>query len=193
PFGSAVQANLVSGRVLVCGCGALGGVLAQTLFRAGVGELVLVDRDVVELSNLPRQILFSERQAREGTPKALAARETLEASGGPSTIQAHVLHLDARNLELLAEDVDLILDGTDNLETRFLLNDFAVERGIPWVYAGVVGSSGLVLPIVPAHSACLACLFPTPAPADALATCDSAGVLLSAVGAIGSLAAGLGM
>jgi len=193
PFGREGQANLVSSRVLVVGCGALGGVLAQTFFRAGVGELVLVDRDVVELSNLPRQVLFDEHQARAGTPKALAARETLERSGGTGKVQAHVLHLDARNLALVAEDVDLVLDGTDNLETRYLLNDFCVERGIPWVYAGVVGSAGLVLPILPGRSACLACVFPAPPPDDALATCETAGVLLPAVGAVASFAAGLGL
>src|SRR5262245_16314884 len=193
PLGHRGQGHLVSARVLVVGCGALGGVLAQTLFRVGVGELVLVDRDVVELSNLPRQVLFDERHAREGTPKALAARETLEKSGGPTAVRAHVLHLEARNLELVAEDVDLVLDGTDNLETRYLLNDFCVERGLPWVYAGVVGSSGLVLPILPGRSACLACLFPEPPPPGALPTCDTAGVLLPAVGAVASLAAGLGL
>jgi molybdopterin/thiamine biosynthesis adenylyltransferase len=193
PFGRAGQANLVSARVLVVGCGALGGVLAQTFHRAGVGELVLVDRDVVEVSNLPRQVLFDERQARAGLPKALAARATLEASGGPTTVKSHVLHLDARNLELVAEDVDLVLDGTDNLETRYLLNDFCVERGLPWVYAGVVGSAGLVLPVLPGRSACLACVFPAPPPDGVLPTCESAGVLLPAVGAVASLAAGLGL
>lgn len=193
PLGREGQGNLVSARVLVVGCGALGGILAQTLFRAGVGELVLVDRDVVELSNLPRQVLFDERHAREGTPKALAARDTLERSGGPSVVRAHVLNLDARNLELVADDVDLVLDGTDNLETRYLLNDFCIARGLPWVYAGVVGSSGLVLPILPGRSACLACLFPEPPPAGVLPTCESAGVLLSAVGAVASFAAGLGL
>lgn len=193
PLGRVGQGNLVSARVLVVGCGALGGVLAQTLFRAGVGELVLVDRDVVELSNLPRQVLFDERHARAGTPKALAARETLEQSGGPTAVTSHVLHLDARNLELLAEDADLILDGTDNLETRYLLNDFSVAHGVPWVYAGVVGSAGLVLPVLPGCSACLACLFPEVPPLDSLPTCDTAGVLLPAVGAVASFAAGLGL
>jgi molybdopterin/thiamine biosynthesis adenylyltransferase len=193
PFGREGQANLVSARVLVVGCGALGGVLAQTFFRAGVGELVLVDRDVVELSNLPRQVLFDERQARAGMPKALAARETLERLGGTSRVQAHVLHLDARNLALVAEDVDLVLDGTDNLETRYLLNDFCVERGIPWVYAGVVGSAGLVLPVLPGRSACLACVFPAEPPPESLPTCDTAGVLMPAVGAVASFAAGLGL
>jgi adenylyltransferase/sulfurtransferase len=190
PFGREGQANLVSARVLVVGCGALGGVLAETLFRAGVGELVLVDRDVVELSNLPRQILFDERHARLGVPKAVAARETLEQSGGPTRIRAHVLHLEARNLELVAEDADLILDGTDNLETRYLLNDFSVARAVPWIYAGVVGSSGLVMPVLPGRSACLACLFPEPPRPEDLATCDTAGVLLPAVLAVGAFAAG---
>ncbi|HEX6883311.1 MAG TPA: ThiF family adenylyltransferase [Planctomycetota bacterium] len=193
PFGRSGQANLVSARVLVVGCGALGGVLAETLFRAGVGELVLVDRDVVELSNLPRQILFDERHARAGTPKALAARETLERCGGPTRVTAHVLHLEARNLELVAADADLILDGTDNLETRYLLNDFALAHDVPWVYAGVVGSSGLVLPVLPGRSACLTCLFPDPPAPGALPTCDTAGVLLPAVLAVGAFAAGLGL
>jgi len=193
PLGREGQANLVSARVLVVGCGALGGVLAQTLFRAGIGEMVLVDRDVVEISNLPRQVLFTERQAAAGQPKALAARETLEASGGPTALRAHVVHLDARNLELLAEDCDLVLDGTDNLETRYLLNDFCVERGVPWIYAGVVGASGLVLPVLPGRGACLRCLFPELAPPGVLPTCDTAGVLMPAVGAVGSLAAGLAL
>lgn len=193
PFGRAGQANLVSARVLVVGCGALGGVLAESFHRAGVGELVLVDRDVVELSNLPRQVLFEERHAREGTPKALAARESLERIGGPTRVEAHVRHLDARNLELLAEDCDLVLDGTDNLETRYLVNDYCVERGVPWVYAGVVGAAGLVLPVLPGRGACLACVFPAAPPADSLPTCDTAGVLGPAVLAVASFAAGLGL
>jgi adenylyltransferase/sulfurtransferase len=193
PLGPAGQASLVSARVLVVGCGALGGVLAETLFRAGVGELVLVDRDVVELSNLPRQVLFDERHAHAGTPKAVAAKESLERSGGPTLVHAHVAHVDARNLELLADDVDLILDGTDNLETRYLINDYSIEHVVPWIYAGVVGSTGHVLPIHPGRSACLACRFPPPPPDRTLPTCDNAGVLLPAVGAVASFAAGLAL
>lgn len=193
PLGRRGQAGLVSSRVLVVGCGALGGVLAQTLFRSGVGELVLVDRDLVEWSNLPRQVLFDERHARAGTPKALAARQTLEHGGGPTRVEAHVAHVDARNLERLAEDCDLVLDGTDNLETRYLINDHCVERGVPWVYAGVVGSAGLVLPVRPGEGACLSCLFPEPPPDGVLPTCDTAGVLLPAVGAVASIAAGLAL
>ncbi len=190
PFGGAGQERLAAARATLVGCGALGGVLAQTLFRAGIGELVLVDRDVVEPTNLPRQVLFDERHALERTPKALAAKESLERSGGPTRVHAHVAQLDARNVAELAGDADLVLDGTDNLETRYLLNDFCVQRRLPWIYAGVVGASGLVLPILPGRTACLRCLFPTPPPRDSLPTCETAGVLLPAVGAIASLAAG---
>ena len=133
---------LASARVLVVGCGAIGGVLAQTFTRVGVGELVLVDRDVVELTNLPRQVLFEDRHAADGTPKALAAAETLARIGGPTKVVAHPLHLDAGNVEELAAGCDLILDGTDNLATRYLLNDHCVANEVPWVYAGVVASEG---------------------------------------------------
>ena len=131
-FGRAGQANLVSARVLVVGCGALGGVLAQTFFRAGVGELVLVDRDVVELSNLPRQVLFDERQARAGLPKALAARATLEASGGPTAVHSHVLHLDARKPHAVqnptgVDRVHLVVDVVSNRAVRELIN-FGAEH-----------------------------------------------------------------
>ncbi len=193
PLGKEGQERLEGARVLLVGCGALGGALAQTLVRAGVGELVLVDRDVVETSNLPRQVLFDERHAVEGTPKALAAVESLERIGGPTRLEPHVAQLDARNLPVLGLGADLLLDGTDNLETRYLLNDFAVERGVPWIYAGVVGASGLVLPVLPRRGACLACLFQSAPPPGVLPTCDTAGVILPAVLLVASLAAGLAL
>jgi len=193
PLGRAGQARLEASRVLLVGCGALGGVLAQTLTRAGVGDLVLVDRDVVELTNLPRQVLFDERHAREGTPKVDAAVEGLRRIGGPTRHVPHAVHLDAGNLRRLAAEADLILDGTDNLATRYLLNDYCVERGLPWVYAGVVGASGVVLPVIPGRSACLRCFFPDPPPPGTLPTCDSAGVLLPAVAAVASLQAGFAL
>ncbi len=174
--------------MLLVGCGALGGSLAQTLVRSGVGRVRLVDRDLVELTNLPRQVLFHE--ADLGRPKAEAALEALAAIGGPSQVDARAQHLDADNLESLAEGVDLILDGTDNLSTRYLLNDYAVERGRPWVYGGVVGSGGLVMPVLPGTGACLRCVFPEPPPPGSLDTCDSAGVLLPAVAAVAALQAG---
>ncbi len=193
PLGAEGQAALERARVVVVGCGALGGVLAQTLVRAGVGRIELVDRDIVELSNLPRQVLFSERHAQDGTPKALAAAETLAAIGGPSEVVPHALHLDAKNLLELAAGVDLLVDGTDNLETRYLLNDFSIEHSIPWVYAGVVGGAGLVMPVIPGESACLRCVFPEPPPPGTLPTCDTAGVILPAVGVVASMAAGLAL
>ena len=174
--------------MLLVGCGALGGSLAQTLARSGVGRLAIVDRDLVELTNLPRQVLFHE--ADLGRPKAEVARERLAEVGGPSRVEAHAEHLDADNLEALAAGVDLVLDGTDNLATRYLLNDFAVERDLPWVYGGVVGAGGLVLAVLPGRGACLRCVFPEPPPPGALDTCDTAGVLLPAVAAVAALQAG---
>ncbi len=188
PFGASGQERMGRARVLLVGCGALGGSLAQTLVRCGVGELVLADRDVVELTNLPRQVLFEERHL--GRPKAEAARESLARIGGPSRVEAHAVHVDADNVEELAERADLVLDGTDNLATRYLVNDLCVERGTPWVYGGVVGASGLVMPVVPGRGACLRCLFPEPAPAGSLPTCDTAGVILPAVAAVASFQAG---
>jgi len=193
PLGRAGQARIAEARVLLVGCGALGGVLAQCFVRAGVGRLVLVDRDVVEPTNLPRQVLFDERHAREGTPKAMAAAETLARVGGPTEVVPHAAHLDARNLAELAEGAELLLDGTDNLETRYLLNDYALENDLPWVYAAVVGGAGLVLPVRPGRGACLRCLFPEPPPPGTLPTCDTSGVILPAVGVVASMAAGLGL
>jgi adenylyltransferase/sulfurtransferase len=193
PIGREGQERIESATVLLVGCGALGGVLAQTLARAGVGRLRIVDRDVVEESNLARQVLFEERHARAGTPKAEAAAETLARIGGPTRIEALAEHLDASNVEELGRGVDLVLDGTDNLSTRYLVNDWCVENTRPWVYGGVVGSAGLVMAVLPGSGPCLRCLFPSPPPPGTLATCDTAGVILPAVGAIASLQAGLAL
>lgn len=178
-LGAAGQARLQDSSVLLVGCGALGGSLAQTLVRCGVGRLVLADRDVVELSNLPRQVLFEDDQL--GRSKARAAQQTLARIGGPTRVEAQAVHVDAENIEQLAEGCDLLLDGTDNLATRYLINDLCVESSRPWIYGGVVGASGLVLPVLPGRGACLRCLFPDPAPPGSLATCDTAGVILPAV------------
>lgn len=187
------QARLERSRVLLVGCGALGGVLAQTLTRAGVGELVLVDRDVVEETNLPRQVLFEDGHAAAGRLKVEAARETLARIGGPTRLEPHAQHLDADTIDELAEGADLVLDGTDNLGTRYLVNDWCVQEGVPWIYGGVVGSGGLVLPVLPGRGPCLRCLFDEPPPAGSLPTCDTAGVVLPAVGAVASLQAGLAL
>jgi molybdopterin/thiamine biosynthesis adenylyltransferase len=193
PLGARGQAALQEKRVLLVGCGALGGVLAQCLVRAGVGELVFVDRDIVELTNLPRQVLFNDEHAVKGELKVDAARETLALMGGPTALEPHAEHLDAENIEDLAEGCDLILDGTDNLGTRYLVNDYCVESGTPWVYGGVVGSGGLVLPVLPGVGPCLRCLFDEPPPTGSLPTCDTAGVILPAVGVIASMQAGLAL
>ncbi|MEM1449772.1 MAG: ThiF family adenylyltransferase [Planctomycetota bacterium] len=193
PLGPEGQARLAESSVLVVGCGALGGVLAQWLTRAGVGTLHLVDRDVVEPTNLPRQVLFTEQHAMDGAPKAHASAETLRAVGGPTRIVPHVAHLDADLLLELGAGVDLVLDGTDNMGTRYLINDFAVREGTPWIYAGVVSGGGVVLPVLTGEGPCLRCLFPDPPPPGTLPTCDTAGVLGPAVGAVASLQAGLAM
>lgn len=193
PLGRAGQERLSRSRVLLVGCGALGGALAQSMARSGVGTLVIVDRDLVELSNLPRQVLFDERHAHDALPKVEAARETLARLGGPTRLELHAEHLDARNIETLARGCELVLDGTDNLSTRYLVNDYAVERGIPWVYAGVVASHGLALAVRPGVGPCLRCIFPDPAPSGSLPTCDTAGVIQPAVAAIAGLQAGLAL
>lgn len=192
-LGADGQRRLGEARVLLVGCGALGGSLALNLHRAGVGELRLVDRDVVELSNLPRQVLFDAEHVERRSPKVDAAAETLARAGGPTRVVPHARHLDATALDELGRDVDLILDGTDNLATRYLVNDFAVREGRPWIYGGVVGSGGMVMPIVPPDGPCLRCLFPDPAPPGSLETCDSAGVIAPAVAAIAALQAGLAL
>jgi len=193
PLGAEGQARLEQSRVLLVGCGALGGALAASLVRSGVGSLVIVDRDLVEESNLPRQILFDERHAREGWAKVRAAAESLERIGGPTRLETHAVHLDSENLGALAQGAGLVLDGTDNLETRYLLNDWCVRERVPWVYGGVVGSGGLVMAVRPEQGPCLRCVFPTPAPAASLETCETAGVLQPAVALIAALQAGLAL
>lgn len=192
-LGDAGQQRLQGASVLLVGCGALGGVLAQSLVRSGVGRVKLVDRDVVEVSNLPRQVLFEDRHAAAATLKVEAARETLSRIGGPTRLEAFAEHLDADNIEELADDCDLILDGTDNMATRYLVNDYSVDYEVPWVYGGVVGAGGLVMAVRPGVGPCLRCVFPEPPPPGSLPTCDTAGVLQPAVGAIASLQAGLAL
>lgn len=184
-WGAEGQSRLQAARVALVGVGALGGSVAQWLVRAGVGELHLIDRDTVALSNLPRQVLFDADDARCGRPKVRAAAQHLERIGGPTQLHEHAAHLDARLLRRLGREVDLWIDGTDNPATRYLLNDYAVKFERPWIYAGAVGTGGVVLPVMPdVDGPCLRCLFPDPPPAGVLPTCDSAGVLGPAVGMI---------
>lgn len=189
PLGEAGQRRLAQGRALVCGCGALGSMLANTLVRAGVGAVRIVDRDFVELSNLHRQVLFDEQDATAGLPKAIAAAEKLRKINSSVAVEPVVADLTPANIEDLCRDVDVLLDGTDNFETRFLINDAAVWLGLPWVYGGCVGAEGQTMTILPGSTACLRCLLPECPPPGSTPTCDTVGVLGPIVGVIASLEA----
>ncbi len=188
-LGEAGQRRLLGSRVLLCGCGALGTVLAETLARAGVGFLRIVDRDFVEYSNLQRQILFDESDVRDQLPKAIAAARKIEQINSDVTVEPVVADVDYTNIRKLAEGVDLILDGTDNFEIRFLINDCALETGTPWVYAGCISSHGQSMPIFPNETACLRCLIDSPPDPGSSETCDTAGILGPTVNVIASLQA----
>lgn len=180
-IGEAGQQRLSQSKVLLCGCGALGTALADTLIRAGVGFLRIVDRDFVDVTNLQRQVLFDEQDIADNLPKAVAAATKLSRINSQVTIESHVADFDQRNCHNFAAGVDLILDGTDNFETRFLINDLALDTGIPWVYAGVVGSHGQTMAIFPHQSACLRCVIESPPDPGTNETCDTAGVIAPAI------------
>ena len=173
----------------ICGCGALGSVLANTLARAGVGHLRIVDRDFLELNNLQRQVLYDEDDVAAGLPKAIAARNRLVKINSQIEIEAIVADVDHTNIARLLEGVDLILDGTDNFETRFLLNDAAVKFNTPWIYGGCLGAEGQTLTILPGKGPCLRCLMPDTPPPGSTPTCDSAGILGTIINVIASIEA----
>jgi adenylyltransferase/sulfurtransferase len=185
-LGEAGQAKIRASSVAIVGCGALGTVQAEAMARAGVGRLRIIDRDFVEWSNLQRQFLFEEADAAEALPKAVAATRRLARVNSEVAVESMVADLTAANVEDLFENIDLILDGTDNFETRFLINDAAVERGIPWVYGAAVGSYGIKLAIVPARTACFRCVYPEP-PQGAQPTCETEGVLAPVTATIAAL------
>ena len=180
------QAKLAAAQVVIVGCGATGAAAASLLARAGVGTLTLIDRDFVEESNLQRQVLFDESDALDSLPKAEAARRKILLFNSAATIQAHVADLVPGNIHDLLRGAHLVLDGTDNFETRYLINDFAIEQNIPWIYAAALGSYASTMNILPGDTACLACLFPKP-PAGVVETCDTAGILNSAVNLAASI------
>ncbi|MCA9190673.1 MAG: ThiF family adenylyltransferase [Planctomycetales bacterium] len=184
PMGECGQAELAKKTVAICGCGALGSVIAERLARSGVGRLRLIDRDWVELSNLQRQTLFHERHAAQAIPKSVAAAEVLAQINSEITIVPLVEDITFENIDSLLAGCDLIMDGTDNFETRFLINDWALKNLVPWVHGGCLGASGQILTIIPHITACFRCLVPDLPPREALQTCDSAGVLGPAVGLI---------
>src|SRR4051812_2157206 len=183
------QRKLLDSLALVVGCGALGSVIANTLARAGVGHLRIVDRDFLELNNLQRQVLYDEDDVAAGVPKAIAAFERLKKINSTITIEPIVADVDHANIERLAAGVNCIVDGTDNFETRFLLNDAAVKLGIPWIYGGCLAAEGQSLTIQPGKTPCLRCLMPEPPPPGTSPTCDSAGILGTIIGVIASFEA----
>jgi molybdopterin/thiamine biosynthesis adenylyltransferase len=188
-LGEAGQRALMRSRVTLCGCGALGTVLANHLVRAGVGFLRIIDRDFIETHNLQRQILFDEHDVRDNLPKAEAAARKLRLINSSIEIEPVVTDLDHTNAVQLIGDADLVLDGTDNFETRYLINDAAIKLNKPWVYGGVIGSEGQTMTIVPGKTPCLRCLIETAPPPGMTPTCETAGVLGPAVAVIASFEA----
>lgn len=179
PIGQVGQQKIQEGTALIIGCGALGTSISETLVRAGIGKVILADRDYVEPSNLQRQQLFTEQDALDGTPKVIAAKRQLLAIRSDTQIDIVLDHIDGPLIEELVHNVDIILDATDNFETRLLINDIAWKKGIPWIYGACVGSSSMVYPFIPEETACFRCLLPVlPAVNE---TCDTAGIIASAV------------
>jgi adenylyltransferase/sulfurtransferase len=189
PIGTGGQERLLAAHAVIVGCGALGSFHAGALARAGVGRLTVIDRDYVEPSNLHRQFLFEEEDAQAALPKAVAAVRRIARINSSIEVRPAVVDLTASNIADLLGDAGLILDGTDNFETRYLINDFAVSRGIPWIYGAAVASYGLTMPVIPGHTACLRCVYPEP-PFGAQPTCETAGVLNAIVSAVASLQVG---
>lgn len=187
-IGEAGQEKLLAAHAVIVGCGALGSLHAAALARAGVGRLSIVDRDYVEPSNLQRQWLFEEADAAEGIPKAVAAERRLRAINSGVRVRGIVADLTPANVEEHLAGAGVVLDGTDNFETRYLINDFSIARGIPWIYGAAVGSYGLTMPVIPGRTSCLRCVYPN-LPSGAQPTCETAGVLASVTAAVASFQA----
>lgn len=185
-LGEQGQQRLLDACVAIVGCGALGTFHADALARAGVGRLKIIDRDYVELSNLQRQWLFDESDAAAGLPKAAAAAQAIARINSSIAAEPLISDLTPSNIAELLEGANLILDGTDNFETRYLLNDYAISTQTPWIYGAAVGSYGLSMAIIPGHTSCLKCVYPSP-PTGAQPTCETAGVLGSITALIASL------
>jgi adenylyltransferase/sulfurtransferase len=185
-IGAQGQERLAAAQVAIVGCGAIGSATAGLLARAGVGAIHIIDRDYVEPSNLQRQSLFDEGDASESLPKAIAAARKIKTFNGEIRVEPQVADLTPANAAELLAGSQLILDGTDNFETRYLLNDFCVQGGVPWIYAAAVGSYGITMNVVPGETACLACFFAAP-PQGIVETCDTSGILNTAVNLVASV------
>ncbi|HUO07666.1 MAG TPA: ThiF family adenylyltransferase [Phycisphaerae bacterium] len=186
PIGIEGQKKLKAAKVLLVGCGALGTVLGNLLARAGVGHLTIVDRDFIEITNLQRQILFDHDDIEQNLPKSVAAQKKIARINPEVTVEAVVADVNHTNIEQLAAGKDLLLDGTDNFETRFLINDVSIKLNIPWIYGAVISASGLGMNILPGKTPCLRCIFETMPPPGMNPTCDTAGVLGPAVSIVSS-------
>jgi adenylyltransferase/sulfurtransferase len=187
-IGADGQGRLSQSRAVVVGCGATGSALASLLARSGVGTLRILDRDYVEPSNLQRQTLFDENDARESVPKAIAAARQIARFNSQIVVEPYVADLTPGNVDSLLGGADLILDGTDNFETRYLINDYALKNSVAWIYSAAVGSYTLTMNILPRETACLSCIFPE-SPRGTVETCETAGILNSAVNLVASIAA----
>jgi molybdopterin-synthase adenylyltransferase len=186
-IGETGQKRLSESSVLIVGCGALGSVIANSLVRAGVGRVRIIDRDFIELDNLPRQILFDEEDVRKGLPKAIAAAEKLRLINSEITIEPVVEDLTAQNIESLLKGIDLVIDGTDNFETRFLINEASVKFSVPWIYGGVVSTYGMSFTIIPGETPCFQCFVNEMPQPGSSPTCDTVGVLGTAVSIVASI------
>jgi molybdopterin/thiamine biosynthesis adenylyltransferase len=188
-IGESGQRRLAGATVLIIGCGALGTVSANHLARAGIGYIRIIDRDYVELSNLQRQILFDETDALNRIPKAVAAAQKLEKINSDIRIESIMADVNPGNIEELIDDVDLVLDATDNMEIRYLINDACVKHQVPWIYAGVIGAVGMTMTIMPGKTACFHCLMQAPPEPGTMPSCETVGVLNGAPGVIASIQA----
>lgn len=183
-IGEEGQEKLLKSSAAIVGCGALGTVAANNLARAGVGKIFIIDRDFVELNNLQRQMLFDE--ADVGAPKAMAAAQKIKDINSQIEVEPVVKDLNHTNVEDILKGVDVVLDGTDNIQTRMLINDVCVKEGIPWIYTGAIGTSGMTMNILPGK-ACLRCLYPITPKIGSLPTCDTMGVLNTITVIMGSM------
>ena len=180
------QKILMNSTVAVIGCGALGTVSSSYLVRAGIGQLRIIDRDFIEENNLQRQILFDENDISENLPKAIAAQRKLQKINNKVKVEGIVTDVNYSNIDELTKDVDIIIDGTDNFETRFLINDFCIKNSVPWVYGACIGSRGVVMNIIPSRTPCLRCVFETMPQIGSFPTCDTAGIIGPIAGIIAS-------
>lgn len=187
-IGAEGQKKLSGASVAIVGCGATGSILAALVARSGVGTIRIIDRDYVEASNLQRQSLFDESDANESVPKAIAAARQIARFNSQIVVEPQVADLIPQNVDSLLSSAEVILDGTDNFETRYLINDYAVKNSKPWIYAAAVGSYAATMNVLPGETACLACIFPD-SPRGAIETCETAGILNSAVNLVASIAA----